>query len=532
MLTFNADNTRDSPLPHIEDILAELEDARLQRHLREANCGLEKEGLRVDHAGRLSLQPHPARLGSALTHEHITTDFSESLLELITPVFQDPAAALAHLENLHVFTQQGIGEELVWATSMPCQLPADDDIPIAEYGTSNSGLMRKIYRRGLAWRYGRTMQTIAGIHYNFSPPAAFWEAFQDQQQNLDHPDAFRNDLYLRLIRNFRRHVWLLVYLFGASPAVCESFLHGRRHELQAFTPHTLYLPWATSLRMSGLGYQNSAQSVVNVCYNTLDAYLASLRHATSTPHPPFTRIGVTVDGEYRQLNDNILQIENEYYSVIRPKRTVQRGERPLRALADRGVEYIEVRCLDINPYANLGTDLVQSQFLHVFLWYCLLADSSPIDDAECHRISGNLNTVVYRGREPGLQLQGAGGPVEREALGMELLDELEAVAEFMGQSGTSSWRESVRAMRSRMEDPGQTPSGRVVRDMRQRELSHLQFGLEASRNLGDWLRGRKLPDTLQREWNALAERSVEEQRSLEADTACIFERYLAHYFEQ
>ncbi len=519
-------------MPTIEDTLAGLEANGLLHHLREAQCGMEKEALRVDTEGRLSQRPHPVALGSALTHPAITTDFSEALLELITPVFRSPDATLDCLQDLMVFTQGGIRDEVMWATSMPCHLPPDNEIPIAHYGTSNSGLMRNVYRRGLSWRYGRAMQAIAGIHYNFSPADEFWEAWQDQCDNLDDPHDFRSEHYFRLIRNFRRNVWLLVYLFGASPAVCQSFLQGREHELQSFTAETLYLPWATSLRMSGLGYQNNMQKVVNICYNTLDAYLVSLRHATSTPHPEFTRLGVQVNGDYRQLNDNILQIENEYYSTVRPKRTVRRGERPLRALADRGVEYVEVRCLDINPYTPLGADAEQAHLLHVFLWHCLLADSPPIDDDECARISENLRRTVYRGREPGLQLLTASSTESLADLAHGLLDQMETVGAALDSGGDSAAGESIRAMRTRASHPETTPSGRVVEDMRRLNISHVEFGMDASRRYADELRAASPAPAQRAQWQAEVEQSLAAQADLEADTSTTFEEYLAAYFRQ
>src|SRR5678815_2556183 len=224
--------------------------------------GIEKESLRTRPDGSLATTPHPAALGSTLTHPHITTDFSESQLELITVPQRSVDAMLEELTFIHQVVYRALNEgnrdEILWCASMPCQLPPDDAIPLGRYGSSNVGRAKTVYRLGLAHRYGRRMQAISGIHYNFSLPGV------------------TSDGYFALIRNFRRRSWLLLYLFGASPAVCSSFVAGRPHELTELAPGTHYAPHATSLRMGRLGYQSDAQTSLLVSYNNLDDYTASL----------------------------------------------------------------------------------------------------------------------------------------------------------------------------------------------------------------------------------------------------------------
>jgi glutamate--cysteine ligase len=212
--------------------------------LRDLRRGIEKESLRVNADGSLAATPHPAALGSALTHEHITTDFSEAQLELITGVHPDADACAAELAGIQRFVQAELGAEMMWCASMPCRLPAEDDIPIALYGTSNVARAKTVYRIGLSHRYGRRMQTISGIHYNFSLPEAAWPV-------LDLADP--NTGYFALIRNFQRHAWLLFYLFGASPAVCSTFVDGRAHELVELSGgtmprHCAWAGWAISAK--------------------------------------------------------------------------------------------------------------------------------------------------------------------------------------------------------------------------------------------------------------------------------------------
>src|SRR3954468_7525226 len=199
-------------------------DARLRalppEILRSLRRGIEKESLRVEPDGALALTLHPRSLGSALTHPHITTDFSESLIELITGVHTEVESCLEELERIHQFVYRRIGNELLWAASMPCCLPDENTIPIARYGSSNVARAKTVYRVGLSHRYGKRMQMIAGLHYNWSLPKAAWKlpGFADPSTG-----------YFALIRHFRRHGWLLMVLFGASPAVCSTFVEGRQH---------------------------------------------------------------------------------------------------------------------------------------------------------------------------------------------------------------------------------------------------------------------------------------------------------------
>jgi glutamate--cysteine ligase len=337
--------------------------------------GIEKESLRVDPSGRLAQTRHPKALGSALTHPSITTDFSEALLEFITAPSSSPDSVLNQLEEIHRITYQEIGDELLWVNSMPCQLGSDDSIPVGQYGSSNIGTMKSVYRQGLGNRYGRLMQTIAGIHYNFSVPDSLWEDLRDAAGNQQALQDFKSDGYFSLIRNFRRYSWLLLYMLGAAPAVCRSFVSNREHRLTSFGSdhHSLYQPYATSLRMGDLGYQSHAQSSLTVCYNDLPQYTQTLRKALKMPYPDYEKIGLKdSQGNHKQLNAHLLQIENEFYSSIRPKRTASSGETPLQALAERGVEYVEVRCVDLNPLLPCGIDVQTMYFLDTFLLFCLL----------------------------------------------------------------------------------------------------------------------------------------------------------------
>ncbi|MFY0656485.1 MAG: glutamate--cysteine ligase [Neptunomonas phycophila] len=516
----------------LEQQLDQLNSQGTAQYLKGILHGIEKEGLRVDHQGYLSQSSHPASLGAALTNPYITTDYSEALLEFITPVLAEPDAAIEFLDDLHTYSYRGLGDELIWAGSMPCTIPKTEDIPIAEFGSSNVGQMKHIYRVGLEHRYGKMMQTIAGIHYNFSLPDDFWQAYQAQEGNSDSLQAFRSASYFKLIRNFRRYSWLLLYLFGASPALSSSFLTGRTHELQQHKEQTLYLPYATSLRMSDLGYSNKAQSSLNICFNHLHTYTRSLHSAIHTPYSAYEKIGVKVDGNYRQLNSNILQIENEYYSDIRPKRVTRSGEKPLHALQERGVEYIEVRNTDINPLLPSGIDSSQAHFLDAFLITCLLMSDKEISVLECDMLSTNLQRVVTRGREPGLSLETPEGEIDLKAAGIDALEQIALTATMLDQiHQTSAYSSAVVAQKVKMVDASKTPSAMVLADLFASDTEHSEWLVQKSIEHKNNFLQRKISPTRVAEFDASVADSLLKQADIEANDTLEFDQYLAQYME-
>lgn len=505
--------------------------------LRQLRRGIEKESLRIDGAGQLAQTPHAAVLGSALTHPSITTDYSEALLEFITPVRTDIEGVLGELDAIHRFVYAMLPDENLWTASMPCALGTEADIPVAQYGSSNIGRMKTIYRIGLGYRYGRKMQTIAGIHYNFSLPDALWPQLFDTAPG-PVLQARITEAYFGLIRNFRRYAWLLIYLFGASPALCKSFLDGpfaknQPHRLQAFDDYTLYRPYGTSLRMGDLGYQSNAQAKLNICYNRLDSYIQTLKGGILETYPDYQRIGVQVDGEYRQLSAGLLQIENEFYSPIRPKRVARRGETALTALAHRGVEYIEVRCLDINPFLPLGVDAETLRFIDAFLLFCLLDDSPCCDENGRRELLGNNKVVVDAGREPGAMLQRNGTPIALREWAGTLLDGIESTAVLLDRAhGQSSHVESVARQRAKVADAELTPSARVVRELRDQRLPYAQLALQHSQQHALHFRSRPLAPPALAEFIAKAERSLQAQIDIEVGDQQPFATYLQRYFDQ
>jgi glutamate--cysteine ligase len=496
--------------------------------------GIEKESLRITPAGKLAQTPHPQRLGSALTHPYITTDFSEALLEFITPVFTDIDATLTFLDDIHRYVYSQLDEEKLWTASMPCILEDDKHIPLAQYGSSNVATMKTTYRNGLGYRYGRLMQTIAGIHYNFSLPNTLWTVLHQQDRDKRPLQDYISASYFNLIRNFRRFSWLLIYLYGASPAVCKSFLRGRNnHSLQVCDNGSVYQPFGTALRMGDLGYQSSAQENLKICYNNLDNYVETLRQAITKPHPDYESIGVKVQGEYRQLSSSLLQIENEFYSPIRPKRVVHATETPLGALKNSGVEYIEVRCIDVNPYLPLGIDADQIRFIDCFLLYCLFERSPLCDDDDRKRISNNLKAVVNRGREPGLILETGNGTRSLPDWGNHLLDGIEPIAKLLDRAhGGNDYQRVCQQQRDKLSDPSLTPSAKILADMRSQQQTFFQLASTLCEQHERDFRARPLPVDQQHYFQQQSDQSKAQQAAIEAADQVSFDDYLARYFQQ
>ncbi len=495
--------------------------------------GIEKEALRVKTNGELASSPHPCALGSPLTNRFITTDFSEALLEFVTPALPQTWETLRFLCDIHQYSYERMNGELLWATSMPCRIPADDQIPLAHYGKSNIGRMKTIYRNGLGYRYGRTMQTIAGIHFNYSLPETFWPVWKDLEQYEGSLQALKSDAYLGLIRNFRRYGWLILYLFGASPALCKSFSSGTAVRMSSLDEHTWYEPFATSLRMSDLGYSNKTQAGLNISVNSLADYISDLERAITTPDPAYEQIGVKSNGEYRQLSANQLQIENEYYSSIRPKRVAMSGERPTTALRRGGIEYVELRSLDINVFDPVGINQHAMRFVEAFLAYCLLKESALIDDAGAGEAARNHRITATHGRDPALMLLRDGCEVSLTQWAGEIVDGVRQVAELIDSDGGdgSAYVESVNMQSDLVANPDATPSARLLNELHERQCSFFEFALDCAVGHQQYFASLAplAPEQLQL-FEREARESLERQDDIEASDTLEFDEYLANYF--
>lgn len=521
--------------PGFSKTLSALQAHDLAKLVRGKKIGLEKECLRVNEKGTISTRPHPPALGSALTNPYITTDYSEALLELITSPMDSAGEALQFLQDTTKFVYQNLQEEILWNTSMPCVLTGEESINIAEYGSSNAGIMKTVYRRGLGHRYGKMMQVIAGIHYNYSLPQSFWEQYQSIVKDTSPLPDFVSGQYMRLTRNLQRYGWLIPYLFGASPAVCRSFMDGIEKILEPFDDYTYHHPYATSLRLSDIGYQNykEGKSGIKANYDSLETYIASLRRAIETPSPAYEKIGLKNNSEYKQLNTNLLQIENEYYSTVRPKQITGKYEKPTVALKKRGIAYIELRSLDVNVLEPLGISETQLNFLEVLLLLCLLNESPLIDKTEQKEIDNNQISTAHHGREPGFKLTRNSSPVLLTAWAKELFELMADIASLLDADHENRpYQTAIDTHLQSIEDPDQTPSARILAEMIQNEEPFFPFSMRHAQQNAQYFERLSLTEKKKRFFENAATQSIIDQQRLEADNSMDFTEFLNRYFAE
>lgn len=518
----------------IQNRLSKLINNRQGSSLSGGLKGIEKESLRVSQQGKIAQTPHPKALGSALTNPYITTDYSEALLEFITPPFSKTTDALSFMESAHAYASQHLSNEMLWGASMPCIVDGDMSIPIADYGHSNIGKMKHIYRVGLWHRYGRSMQAIAGIHFNYSLPEDFWAVYQTLEGDTQSAKDFISQSYMDMTRNLHRYGWLVLYLFGASPAICKSFIKDSKHSFETLDNGTLYKPFATSLRMSDIGYKNDSQSDINISYNSLDKYVSRLVAATQTPFDGFKHIGLKDDnGQYQQLNNNILQIENEYYSNVRPKQVAKSGERPSEALKKRGVQYVELRSIDINPFDPTGISASQLHFLEAFMIFCLLADSPAIsaDDKAC--VDKNLTLVASEGRKPNLALQHHGNEVSLKKWGLEVCQEMQSLCHQLDSDDeTQPYANALIDQIEKLNNVELTPSALVLDAMKQHGLPFFRFAMKQTEKHHVFFKAYELCSHQQQRFNVATEQSFKDQIQLEKSDDLTFDAFLQQYFSQ
>jgi glutamate--cysteine ligase len=513
-----------------------LIDLNYHHLLKQGLKGIEKESLRITKHGAIAQTPHPKALGAALTHPYITTDYSEALMEFITPPFADIRHTLDYMHQLHQFSYPHLEDEMLLATSMPCGIEGDLSIPIAQYGQSNIGKMKHVYRKGLWHRYGRTMQAIAGIHFNYSVPESLWPVLYQLSGEEGGLESFISSAYFGLIRNFHRQGWLILYLFGASPAICKTFFSSRpslMDEFQEFDAYTVYHPYATSLRMSDIGYKSKNQAGLRIDYNSLHGYVDSLSAAINTPYADYEAIGVKVNGEYQQLNANILQIENEFYSTMRPKQIAQSGEKPTLALKRRGVLYVEMRSLDLNLFNPIGIEESTARFIEAFLLTCLLHDS-PFQAPEEFCINNNNQLLVAnQGRKPGLMLNKMGTDISLRDWAHSILYAMQPICALLDQGSIDKhYQLALQQQLAVVDNPSLTPSARILACMKENDQEFGCFATNTSNLHKHYFMAQPLHAQQQQQFEEMAAASHKKQLSIESNDKLSFDDFLTHYFSQ
>jgi glutamate--cysteine ligase len=504
--------------------------------LKGSRIGIEKESLRVSSDGVIAQTPHPSVLGAALTHPHVTTDYSEALTEFITRPHRNIPDVMQELDELHRWVYSHLDDEIFWATSMPCILKGEESIRIADYGPTNLGMMKTVYRRGLGYRYGRMMQVIAGVHFNYSFSDEFWDALYDLKEGDESLQDFRSDGYMSMLRNLKCFGWLVPYLFGASPAVCESFLKGNPTTLEYLGYGTYFESFATSLRLGDIGYQNKqeGEAGVHINFESLKKYIATLENAIETSCPRYEAIGIKDDGYYKQLNTMRLQIENEYYCSVRPKVILKGLEKPVRALEKRGIEYIELRSVDLNVFDPLGVNEQQLYFLEALMVYALLQPSPELTPEKAELIDDNLSLVAHNGRDPELTLSCSDGKIKLRNWANDILYQMQEICVWLDENSPTGREYSLALKQQQDKIAGlvEIPSTQMLALMRSNKESFFDFSMSQSTTVAQHFRERPLSVDKQQYYDAIARRSRKRFKQANAEPQAPFETFLEAYFAQ
>ena len=493
-----------------------------KKSLSSGKKGIEREAIRVLKNRLISDQSHKNYFGSALCHSYFTTDFSESLLEIITPPFSESSDLINFLEKSHQYVSQSINNEQLWPASMPPNFH-DDDIQIAKYGVSNIAKFKTIYRKGLSKRYGKPMQAISGVHFNYSFPEIIWKLnHKDGSEN--NTQSFRNTFYFQTIRNISRISWLILYLFGASPILNKSFLRTVPNGSKCFKDN-IYFPYATSLRMSHLGYQNDSQADIDVSINSIDEYISDLKKLTSEQR---NKVKIKLPSELNsleELNDFQLQIEDEYYSMIRPKSMSNEDIRPTSKLRKFGVEYIEVRSLDIDPWSPIGINQSTVSFIEALILYSSFCESPPISNSEYKTIRKNNHLVATLGRQPNLYLEKDKKNISLKEWARCIIDEMEPFLHIVKVD--SAQIENYKEMIS---NPEYTPSARLINGVLKGSYSYDEYMANISeKNKEYFLSIDKNTNDMWEKFDAEFQISLDKQKKLEKLQEVSFEEFLNSY---
>ncbi|WP_270998037.1 bifunctional glutamate--cysteine ligase GshA/glutathione synthetase GshB [Listeria seeligeri] len=345
------------------------ENPTLRKQLFSGHFGLEKENVRVTADGKLALTPHPAIFGPKEDNPYIKTDFSESQIEMITPVTDSIDTVYEWLENLHNIVSLRAEDELLWPSSNPPILPPEKDIPIAVYKTPGSPDRK--YREHLAKGYGKKIQLLSGIHYNFSFPEALIDGLYSQiSLPEESKQDFKNRLYLKVAKYFMKNRWLLVYLTGASPVYLADFTTTKNEETLADGSSSFRD--GISLRNSNAGYKN--KEALYVDYNSFDAYIASISN---------------------YIEQGKIESMREFYNPIRLKNA--HTDQTVESLAEHGVEYLEIRSIDLNPLEPNGISKDELTFIHLFLIKGLLSEDRELCNNNQQLADENENAVALNG---------------------------------------------------------------------------------------------------------------------------------------
>ncbi|WP_281615295.1 bifunctional glutamate--cysteine ligase GshA/glutathione synthetase GshB [Flammeovirga sp. SubArs3] len=416
-------------------------DQHLSSRLFEGNFGFEKENIRVDKSGHIALTPHPEKLGDKLTHPYITTDFSESQIEMITPIRPSVKEALGFLETIHdIVTLNLDNDELLWPQSTPPLLPEDEaKINIAHFG--EKGIENEKYREHLANTYGKKKQLLSGIHFNFSfPEKALEHYYKTSEKNISY-DKFKEEIYLRITRNFLKDRWFLIALLGNSPVLHNTYNKSCIDELPKATSDAHHFCDATSMRSSMCGYKNNIDLILD--YSSIENYKKSIKS---------------------WIDKGVISSEKENYSTLRLKEI------------NGKLSHIEVRLLDLDPLVKCGINPLNAEIIHIFLIYCLLKDEEGISDEEQTEAHFNQEIAAEQGMSMTADLKIDGKKVN---LQREIMLKYRAIEKTVEDILPQKYMASLEHLRNLSDHLKHRPAYRVLEGIK--ETTFLEFHLQQAK---------------------------------------------------
>ena len=344
--------------------------------IKKGRFGIEKESLRVNENGELALTNHPKFFGDKIKNPYITVDFSESQIEMITPTESSVEKAYDFLRNIHEIVATNLKDEYLWSQSVPPILPSEELIPLGKF-PQNKELEK--YREKLALKYGRKKQLLSGIHFNFSFDDEFLKELYELSKEKTSFKEFKNNIYLKISRNYFKYGWMIIYLLGASPVIHETYLQKCIDKMKKFTEDTYYFEDLVSFRNGSCGYRNEKDFFVN--YESVDKYVESLE---------------------RLIEKESISSAKEYYSPIRLK--TKNPKEILLELKNSGIEYLEFRSIDLNPFSEIGIEKADLEFLHLFILFLFLKDDEPFEEKDYFRYLKNQEILANKGNSDEFRL--------------------------------------------------------------------------------------------------------------------------------
>jgi len=399
-----------------------INDKKLNRFLTKCNFGIEKENVRVDPSGYLAMTKHPDIFGDKLKNPYITTDFSESQVEMITPSLDTIEETYNFLDSLHDLVSLELKDEYLWPQSTPPSIPDEKDIPVSKFDETFEGSKAQKYRDYLSQKYGKQKQLLSGIHYNFSFKDEFLDLLYKESKESDFK-LFKDEIYLKISRNFFKYRWILIYLFGANPGIHGTYSKKCVDLLDEVAPDSFSYPTGNSFRNGMCGYKNN--EVFNISYNSRKKYAEDIK---------------------KLVSQGKLISEKEYYSPIRLK--AKDNKNLLRSIEEDGIEYLEVRLLDLNPTVKTGISIDQLYFVHLFLLFCLFTDEDKLTAQDTWEGNKNHDLVAHYGRKVDLELFSNGKFKLLKDLGIEIISKIEKIVEDLEISNlnyTNTLREALEA---------------------------------------------------------------------------------------